>query len=188
MAELRVKTEDLKKINITLTQYLYCWGLYNNLRIRYLDIQQEGIDDLREKGHIAKLKDKDEYVLTDKGIIIFEPEGGIFDEFLKIFPTRVNNMNGQSRVLSPVDPKSLSGEKMKRKWFGITKNKSEVETMILSCLKAEVELRKREGNLFYMRNLEAWLNKATWEDYQYLLEKKTTDSNTGFNKVGEIRL
>lgn len=188
MAELRVKIEDLKKIGITLTQYLLLWGYYNNMKVKYLDITKEGISDLKERGYLAKLKDKEEYLLTEKSITIFEPEGGIFDEFLKIFPTRVNNMAGQSRVLSPVDPKSLSGEKMKRKWFGITKNKSEVETMILSCLKAEIELRKREGNLFYMRNLEAWLNKATWEDYQYLLEKKTTDNSTGFNKVGEIRL
>lgn len=188
MAELRVKIEDLKKIGISLTQYLLCWGYYNHMKVKYLDIQQEGIDDLRSKGYIAKIKDKDEYGLTEKGVLLFEPEGGIFDEFLKLFPTRVSNTSGQSRVLSPVDPKSISGEKMKKKWYSITKNKSEVEEMILSCLKAEIQLRKKEGNLFYMRNIEAWLNKATWEDYQYLLEKQTVESSTGFNKVGEIRL
>lgn len=186
MAELRIKTEDLKKIGITLTQYLLSWGLYNNLRVRFLDIHQEGIDDLLEKGYIAKLKDKDEYVLTERGILLFEPEGGIYELFLKEFPTRVNDQTGRSRVLSPVDAKSLSGEKIKRKWYSITKNKNELEEHILSCLKQEVVLRKREGSLFYMRNIETWLNKATWEDYEYLLEQPIKEK-TG-SKVNEIKL
>jgi hypothetical protein len=37
-----------------------------------------------------------------------------------------------------------------------------------------------------MRNMETWLNKATWEDYNYLLEKQI--NNIGSNKIGEIRL
>jgi hypothetical protein len=185
--ELRVKIEDLKKIDLTLTQYVYLWGLYNNVRIKYLDIQQEGIDILNEKHYIAKLKDKEEYVLTEHGVELFEPKGGIFEEFLQTFPTRVNDQTGRSRVLSPVDAKSLSGEKMKKKWYSITKNKIELEEHILSCLKQEVVLRKKEGSLFYMRNIETWLNKATWEDYQYLLEKQKPEDR-GFAKVNEIRL
>lgn len=185
--EIRIRIEDLKKIGISLTQYLLMWQYYNHLKVKYLDIKQEGIDDLRSKGYIAKLKDKDEYVLTEKGVLLFEPEGGIFEEFLTLFPTRVTDMAGRSRVLSPVDAKSMSGQKMKKKWFAITHNKAELENHILSCLRAEINLRKKEGSLFYMRNIEAWLNKATWEDYEYLLEKLQKEETIGF-KVNEIRL
>jgi hypothetical protein len=184
--ELRVKIEDLKKIGITLTQYLFLWGLYNNVKVKYLDIQQEAIDKLLEQSYIAKIKDKDEYLLTDKGLLVFEPENGIYEEFVKIFPTRVSNMAGETRVLSPASTDSLVGKKLKRKWYNITKNNTEFERHIIRCLQEELNLRKKEGSLYWTRNMETWLNKATWEDYQYLLEKQTS-LNPGL-KVGEIRL
>jgi hypothetical protein len=89
------------------------------------------------------------------------------------------------RVLSPASPSSLAGKKIKRKWCAITKNSIEKQELILNCLKAEVELRRKENNLYWMRNIETWLNKVTWEDYQYLLEEPKEEIK-GF--MNEIRL
>jgi hypothetical protein len=81
---------------------------------------------------------------------------------------------------------SLVGKKLKRKWYAITRNNTEYERHILKCLNEELKLRKKEGNMYWMRNMETWLSKATWEDYNYLLEKQI--NNIGSNKIGEIRL
>jgi hypothetical protein len=123
----------------------------------------------------------------ENGITVFEPSGGLFEEFIKLFPTRVSNMNGESRVLSPASMKSVVGTKMKSKFYRITKNREEFQKHVIKCLECELNLRKKEGSLYWMRNMEAWLNKATWEDYEYLLEKPIKKESEGF-KVNEIRL
>lgn len=182
--ELRVNISDLKKIKLSLTQYIYLWQIYNHVKVKHLDIQEEAITDLLKDGWIGKIKGKEnEHGLTEKGIEVFEPSGGIYDKFIALFPTRVSNQMGVTRVLSPVDPNSLSGKKIKRKWYSITKNKQEIEEHILKCLEKEVELRKKDGSLYWMRNVETWLNRATWEDYEYLLETKKEETVTSSNVI-----
>ena len=182
--EFRVNISDLKKVGISLTQYLFIWGIYNGVKVKYLDIKEEAIEALLRDGWMGKIKGTEfDYGLTEKGIELFEPSGGIFEKFLALFPTRVSNQAGVTRVLSPVDPNSISGKKLKRKWYSITKNKQEIEEHILKCLEKEVELRRKDGSLYWMRNVEAWLNKATWEDYEYLLETKKEESITSPNVI-----
>jgi len=182
--ELRIETDDLKKIKISLTQYIYLWSIYHRVKVKFFDISEEGIQELYKDKYIGKVVgEEDKYGLTEKGIELFEPSGGIFDTFIQVFPTRVTNHIGQSRVLSPASADTLAGKKMKRKWYSMTKNKIEVEEHILKCLEKEVELRKKEGSLYWMRNIEAWLNKATWEDYEYLLETQTKEEITTSNVI-----
>lgn len=182
--ELKVKIEDLKKLGITLTQYLYMWSLYNQIPVKFLDIKEEGIIRLEHSGHIIKVSG--DYHLTPEGIDIFEPEEGSFSAFIEIFPTRVVDNAGAVRVLSPASPSSLVGQKLRKKWYNVTKRKSDLEDHVLQCLKREVEMRKKEGSLYWMRNAETWLNKATWEDYEYLLEQPKEREKTG--KINEIKL
>ena len=182
--ELRVEIASLKKIGITLSQYLMLWGLYNQVRIKYFVLSDDGLKDLSEKEYIGL--NGDVWLLTRKGIEVFEPPTGIFDEFLKTFPVRVKDASGIVRVLSPESPDTLSGQKLRRKWHAITKTNVELQNHIVKCLKEEVGLRKKEGNLYWMRNAETWLNKATWEDYEYLLGKPKEKENG--HKIGEIKL
>jgi hypothetical protein len=182
--ELRIRTEDLKKIGITTSQYLMLWGLYNQVRIKYFVLSGEGIQDLNEKGYIGLQDEK--WLLIRKGIEIFEPPSGIFDEFIELFPTRVKDASGIVRVLSPESTDSLSGQKLRKKWHAITKTNVDIQEHIVKCLKEEVKLRKREGSLYWMRNAETWLNKATWEDYEYLLENPKEKESR--HHIGEIKL
>jgi len=185
--EIKITIEELREKGITLTQYVLLWGLYYCVKIKYFMIDDDGLEALK-KGSWVISNDDGKLLLTSKSILLFEPKEGLFDEFVKIFPTRVQNINGQVRVLSPVDPNSMAGKKLRTKWHSMLKNNITLQEKVIECLKQEVIVRKKEGSLYWFRNAETWLNKCTWEDYQYLLEKKTTDSNTGFNKVGEIRL
>jgi len=183
--EIHVKIEDLKKINLTLTQYLILWAIYNKVEIiKYLIIDETAIEDLKKRAFIFD-KEDGKRILTSLGLEVFEPTSVLFDEFIKTFPTRVTNQAGVVRVLSPASSSSLAGQKIKRKWCAITKNNTEKQELLLNCLKAEVELRRKENNLYWMRNIETWLNKVTWEDYQYLLEEPKEETK-GF--MNEIRL
>jgi hypothetical protein len=183
--ELRITIEELKNKGLTLTQYIYLWGLYNQVKVKYLDVQEEALSNLIDRYYITK--NGNEYILLDNSIELFEPSGGLFDEFIKTFPTRVKNINGETRILSPASFKSAVGQKMKKKWHSITKNNIELQTKLLACLKEEIKMREKEGSLYWMRGIEPWLNKATWEDYEYLLDGVKKQESTGF-KPSEIRL
>jgi hypothetical protein len=182
--EFRVSIEYLKEKGLTLTQYLLMYGLYHGVKIYHLVLDQEGINKLLKDEWIRNTPDG--YALTPRGIEVFEPNRGLFDDFIDIFPKRVNDMKGTVRVLSPASADSLSGKKLKHKWFTVSKNKTELQEHIIECLKKEVDLRKREGSLIYMRNAETWLNKATWEDYEYLLEENIENKTS--SNFGEIKL
>lgn len=182
--ELRITIEELKNKGLSLTQYIFIWGLYNQVKVKYLDMQEEGLSDLIHRLYITK--NGEEYILLENSMELFEPTTGLFEEFIKLFPTRVANISGQSRVLSPASIDSIVGKKMKSKFYRITKNNREFQKHVIRCLECELNLRKKEGSLFYMRNVEAWLNKATWEDYEYLLEKPKEENIV--SKVNEIRL
>lgn len=185
--EIKITIEELREKGLTLTQYILMWGIYYRIKVKYFMIDDDGLEALK-KDHWITTNEEGKYLLTSKSILLFEPKEGLFDEFVKLFPTRVTNANGQMRALSPVDPNSMAGKKLRAKWFSMLKANISLQEKVIECLKQEIMVRKKEGSLFYMRAAEAWLNKCTWEDYQYLLEKQTVESSTGFNKVGEIRL
>jgi hypothetical protein len=182
--ELRISINDLKNMGLTLTQYVFLWGLYNQAKIKYLEISQEGLDSLIERLYLAK--NGNEYVLLENAIEVFEPHKGLFNDFLNLFPTRVSNFSGETRILSPAGTDTVVGKKLKSKFYRITKNNVEFQKHVLKCLEQELNLRKKEGNLYWMRNCETWLNKATWEDYEYLLDKPI-EKETG-TKLNQIRL
>jgi hypothetical protein len=183
--EVTINIEHLKSIGLTLSQYIYLWSLYSQVKVKYLEISKEGLDNLIDRFYLTK--NGEEYVLLENGLELFEPSNGLFEDFIKLFPTRVTNTNGESRVLSPVSVNSMSGKKMKAKFYRITGNKGEFQKHVIRCLENELNLRKKEGSLYYMRNVETWLNKATWEDYEYLLEQPKKEESKGF-KSSEIRL
>lgn len=183
--EIRITIEELKNKNISLTQYVFILGLYHHVDIKLLDIPEERLIDLIIRHYVVK--NGDEYTLLGPALELFEPINSIFEKLIEIFPTRVTDAIGSTRVLSPASTTSMAGGKMKKKWTNITKNNVEFQKHILNCLESEVKLRKRENSLFWMRGLEPWLNKATWEDYEYLLEQPKKEESKGF-KVNEIRL
>jgi hypothetical protein len=185
--ELRITIDELRKLGLSLTQYILLWGLYNRVKVNYLVVDTVGTEDLLKRQLVGYSTTTGELLLTTKSLEIFEPPSALFDSFIEIFPTRVKNNAGVVRVLSPDSPDSLSGKKIKHKWHSITKNNTKLQEHILECLKEEVRVRTNMGELYWMRNAETWLNKCTWENYEYLLEQPKTAENS-FNKIGEIRL
>lgn len=180
-----VSEDELKERGLCLVEYLVLWSVYNHVLIKYLSELPDSVyDALIAKGLIKK---KDEwYIPTEDGSSIFEPSDGTFEEFIESFPTRaVNTITGEVRVLSPASPTSALAKKLRKKWYAITKKDKKIQEHIINCLKCEVDLRKKTNSLHYMRNIETWINKATWEDYEYLLRENKSE-NVG--RVNEIKL
>jgi hypothetical protein len=177
-------TDDFgKRHGITFQGYLFLISIFWDHKWKYITFSDELIEILINKKLITK-DDEDKIILTEKGNAIFVPEESLFETFLATFPTRVVDTQGKSRVLSPASINAGMGQRLFKTWYSITKNDKKKEQHLIRCLKEEVELRRKTGNLFYMRTAEQWLDKATWEDYEYLLEKE----QDGFTTSRDISL
>lgn len=172
-----------EKYNITFQAYLFLISIFWDHKWKHITFSEELIQEMFDKKLIT-IDSDEKIVLTEKGNAIFVPKESLFETFLKAFPTRVVDAQGKSRVLSPATVESGVGQRLFKKWYAITKNDEKAEKHIITCLKEEVELRRKTGNLYYMRTAEQWLDKATWEDYEYLLKKE----EDGFTTSRDISL
>jgi hypothetical protein len=183
--ELKIDVELLRSNKLSLGQYIYLWTLYHELKEPY-DISLNAYEYIKLLGNGFIYRESlKTYCLTDKGFDLFDKHDDLFSTFINEFPTRVMG-KGAPRALSPSSPDTLGADKIKKKWNAITRRNTDFQQHIIACLKEEVKVRKNAGDLYWMRNAETWLNKATWEDYEYLLEQPTKEK-TGF-KVNEIKL
>jgi len=180
--EFNCNLDELDAKGLTFTEYLILFSIYNSVRYKNVIINEKVYDLLIEKDYI-KAKD-DYYELTDKGFDFFVPKLDLFDKFIDTFPTRVvDPVSGAIRILSPAKANTISGSKIRKKWNSITKGDGEKQQLIIDCLTAEIELRKKANNLQFMRNIETWLNNGTWEDYIFYLSEKEKPKSSN-----EIRL
>lgn len=172
-------TDDIReKHKVTFFEFLYLITIFWDKPWKHLSFSEELKEKVAKRG-FTELDEDGKVILTDKGNEIFIPEDGLFDEFIKIYPTRVTDAQGKSRVLSPAKSGSGGAQRLYKDWYAITKNDMKLQRHIIECLKAEITLRKNTGNIFYMRTAESWLEKSTWEDYEYLLKSaEKTDSTT----------
>jgi hypothetical protein len=182
--ELRINLRELEDLELSFTEYLVLWGLHEGVRYGKITIDQSIYDNLLAHGHIM-IDEDGKYKLLQSGVEIFEPTRSNFSDFISIFPTRVSSPIGEVRVLSPASSNTVVGKRLLKKWLSITHAKPEIETKIIKCLQEEIDLRRKNGTLHFMRNAETWLNKATWEDYEYLLEQPIKETGT---KINEIKL
>lgn len=184
--ELNISVEFLKENKLSLGQYVYMWTLFNQLKDPYIvSLSMYEYIKLLALGLVYRVDDKT-FDLTDKGFDLFNKDDSLFSIFINEFPTRVMG-KGAPRSLSPASPDTLGAEKIRKKWNSVTRRNSDLQRKIINCLKKEVEIRQRSNDLYWMRNAETWLNKCTWEDYEYLLDEETKVNNTGV-KTNEIRL
>jgi hypothetical protein len=182
--EIRISSDELKAKRLAFSEWIVLWELYFDKKMSNITIDEAVYEKMEGKAYVYK-EDDGSYTLLPKGKEVFESSDEFFDEFLRIFPTRVTTPTGEVRVLSPVGCNTGMGLKLLKKWRAITKSNPEAQRYIVECLKAEVDLREKTGSMQWMRNAETWLNKCTWEDYEYLLKEKKEES-TG--KINEIKL
>lgn len=110
-------------------------------------------------------------------------EGDFFDEFLLSFPPSITRPDGTRDYLRTDITRCRSNYRK------ITKKKYAIHKHILDCLKFEVQIREKEGNLAYMKRLPKWLSTEEWKVYEQRLKDEKANigrkEETGYGNTLE---
>jgi hypothetical protein len=113
-------------------------------------------------------------VLRQKSRELFQNKRDNFYRFIGTFPIKTP----KGRYLSPKSLEGVAVNALKKKWKSLFKDNVVTENKVIAVLEAEVAWRIKGGELEYMTGIEAWLNGAFYEKYEYLIEddKATIES------------
>lgn len=171
--DIVLKTEKIIESKLSVNDYLYLNYLYlkskNEEATELLDIISSYDDDhLQSRGYLKITNEGN--VLRSKAIELFESKE-LFYTFLATFPIKTPS----GRYLSPAGTEGIAVQNLKKKWNKLFKNKPVLEEKAIKVLEAELEWRKKTGNLEYIHAAEAWLNGGDYEKFEYLLSQKNED-------------
>jgi hypothetical protein len=113
-------------------------------------------------------------VIRAKGRDLFADTKNNFFRFLNTFPIKTPD----GRYLSPRKLEGVAVDKIKEKWNKLFKGNVTMENHVIRVLEAEVEFRRNRGELKFMNAVEAWLNMANYEKYEYLLEDEIAQNDS----------
>ena len=173
---IRIDLDRVKKLGFNLHQYMVLHQIYcilNNFPDPYQDLFKEDYEThyqfLIHKGYI-RIKETNKIELREKTIELFGGKVDLFHQWLLVFPIKTPKPN--QRYLSPLDPDTVMGKKLRKKWDRLFKNDVALQRKVIKILEAEVTWRLKTMSQEYMNNAETWLNQGNWEKYEYLLEDK----------------
>ena len=156
-----IDTDYLKELGIDIFEYVALYLIYEGRQ----DIDSKFLKSLEDKGFV---KSDDKIYLRDKARLIFEQEKDYFCTWLASFPIKTPS----NRYLSPVNPDTIMGQKLRKKWNSLFKNNAVAAQKAIEVLEAEMEWRRKTGKFEFMHNAETWLNQGDFEKYEYLLKDK----------------
>ena len=173
--DIILKTEKIIESNLSINDYLYLNYLYlkskNEDAKDLLDIISSFDDDhLQSRGYLKITESGN--VLRSKAIELFESKE-LFYKFLSIFPIKTPS----GRYLSPAGTEGIAVQNLKKKLIKLFKNKPVYEEKAILVLEAEIEWRRKTGNMEYIHAAEAWLNGGDYEKFEYLLDAKKEDES-----------
>lgn len=187
---IEVDIEVLSKSNISILQYIIGYFLlskdFKKLEQLIKEIGESSfktiLSDMESKSFIHNMNtDKDfshdNIIIRNKFIGLtkeYESEG-LFDEILKLYPVKVQRPDGHMDYLR-VDLKRC------RRLYDntIVKKSFKKHEKILKALKFEIEIRKKEDSLKYMRRLPKWLAMEEWKIFEERMKdsEELQDNNT----------
>lgn len=159
--ELLINTDIINPLGLSMHEYLFLFYLNNELPVEQFHIDTSFLED---NGFI-KLDESFKPKIRDKGKRIFLLKEDAFTEFWNMYPSKVTDKTGASRVLKTEGLDTKQAREMRIKYLGVLKSSPGVHEKIILGLKNELFERKRSGNLGYMQNVETYLNQFTWEKY-----------------------
>lgn len=169
----------LNQLSIAEYYYLYLKGTGKPAALEDViicgEIDTEGL----QKEGFLKIMPDNSVVLRGRALDLFEDKRNNFIRFVETFP--VKSPNG--RYLSPSKLEGVAIEKLRKTWKKLFKDQRNAEDHVIKVLEAEIEYRKRQGNMDYMQACEAWLNGANYEKYEYLLEDSSHNAESEANDL-----
>lgn len=173
--DISINIESVLKYKLTINEYIYLRDLYVDNKDKidelYSLIDNINEDSLQDRGFIKITEDS--IILRQKTIEMFEPLD-LFYKFLSTFPIKTPS----GRYLSPARVDGIAVKKLKKKWESLFKNNNVLEARAIEVLEAELKWRRNSGNLEYINAMEAWLNGANYEKYEYLLDLQNSSTST----------
>lgn len=174
---LELDTETLAHYKVNAHQFLVAYLVYkrqfqklqNYLEDTSSEITEADIKALKKSG-LIKNNNTDEvfYVhrleATPSAMAVFAT-GDFFDELLDHYPTSVIRPGGNRDFLR------TNLKNCRAIYKRITKEKKLIHDHIVRCLDYEVNLKKQDGSIAYMKKLINWLNGREWEAYEQALEE-----------------
>jgi hypothetical protein len=168
----QLNTDILINLKITAHQYIILILLVNKL---YDHLEKY----LKESDSYDSLPD-DLKRLTQKSLVVYQTEkpyiyksiavqpeflrmlykDDLFEELYEQFPTSVTRPNGI------VDYLRKDKRMCKDIYSIITKDDFVVHNHIMSCLKYELEFRKKNNEMQWMKRLSKWLSGREWENFE----------------------
>lgn len=176
--EISINLDVLLDNNLTISEYLYLKTLHekeekgtiSNPEIyKIMDFVDEVL--LQNKGYIRLTNEK--IILRKKGLDLFNSKG-LFLKFLNTFPIKTPS----GRYLSPQKQEGKAVERVEQKWNKLFKNRPDKESRAIDVLEAELKWRKDTNQLEFIHNIEAWLNQADYEKFEYLLSENKNSRET----------
>lgn len=158
--KVNIDTEKLNELEITVLEYAILLSVYLG------ESTNISFSNLEKKGFIKQVDGKVE--LRENARVLFEQKKDYFHTWLATFPIKTPS----KRYLSPVDPDTIMGQKLRKKWNSLFKNNANAAQHAIKVLEAEMEWRRKTGKFEYMHNAETWLNQGDFEKYAYLVEDK----------------
>jgi hypothetical protein len=173
MDEIKIPMTLLKDVGLTINEYLILYNLANNYCIsEEFSYTLEQLLELEKKGFI-KLTSEGVFI-RDKAEVFFSVKKEKFEDWLDAYPTNVKKKFGGSRALSPADPDTILGKRLRAKWNKIFKKNIEEEEKAIKVLQLQVKQMEKSGDLEYMVEATRWLNEGYHEKYAYLLDEEYT--------------
>lgn len=188
MGMKEILTIDLLYVNhlkLSLIEYLLLkkiyylekdlqYGLFNKLFDANIHVYEE----LVEKGYLTKYVIDSTYKLTPKALSLFSVSNDKFEEFYNLFPSKVPDGFGSFRPTSTESVETKSAQHTKEIWDKLLKSNPEISESIIKGLKNELAHKSRTGSLMYLPNIDSWLNKHSWEQWE---DVNNTNTSTKSN-------
>lgn len=176
MTNIKIDFELLKKFNINVNEYLILYDIANEFSISGVFNYCVSELIILEKKGLIKLTEEGIY-LRGKSIEIFSSKEDYFEEWIKAYPTMVKKNAGGNRALSPSSSETILGQRLRKKWDLVFKKDIEKQIFAIKVLKAEVEDKKKSGDLEYMVEAARWLNEGFHEKFAHLVEESSEIKN-----------
>lgn len=142
-------------------------------------ISIDDFDSLERKGYIKLIGDR-----LDFGKISFRQSArDLFDsssltqKFAKLYtmyPIKVSDGRGGSRVLRAKNTDSADAKSAKEKFMKLCKDDPSIADQMIKGLDKQLETTR--GSLQYMQQFNVWINQSTWQKYVDLEEESSEDS------------
>ena len=175
MDNITIPVDDIVKNKISINEYLILYNIANGFVITgILENSLQALTGLENKGFI-KIQ-KDGVYLRDKASVFFALNDDLFIKWLRAYPTSVKKRHGGNRALSPADPDTILGKKLRKKWEMIFKKDVQKQNMAIRVLELEVKDKTKSGDLEYMVEATRWLNEGYHEKYSYLIDQDTGEN------------